>query len=76
VEAKDALRVRPHIEHALRRKGVKYELWGSSQTELRYEVTVPFQEKLGKLSKLIRSLDERDGIAVDWRIRKPKTVQT
>jgi hypothetical protein len=29
-----------------------------------------------KLSKLIRSLDKRDGIAVDWRIKKPKVVQT
>lgn len=76
VEAKDAFRVKPHVEHALRKKGVKYELWGSSPTELRYEVTVPFNRKLGKLSRVIRSLDRRDGIEVDWRIRKPKTLQT
>jgi hypothetical protein len=39
-------------------------------------VTVPFNKKLGKLSRAIRSLDRRDGIEVDWRIRKPKTLQT
>jgi len=76
VETKDAARVRPQVEHALRQRGVQYELWGSSPTELRYEVRVPFDKKVRKLSKLIRSLDKRDGIAVDWRLRKPKTVQT
>jgi hypothetical protein len=76
VETKDAARVRPHVEHALRQRGISYELWGSSPTELRYEVKVPLDKKVRKLSKLIRSLDKRDGIAVDWRIKKPKVVQT
>jgi uncharacterized membrane protein YhiD involved in acid resistance len=76
VESKDAAKVRPHVEHALRRKGVKFQLWGSSPTELRYEVTVPFGRKLGRLSKLIRGVDKQESIAVDWRIRKPKTVRT
>jgi uncharacterized membrane protein YhiD involved in acid resistance len=76
VESKDALRVRPHVEHALRQRGIHYELWGSSPTELRYEVKVPLDKKVRKLSKLIRNLDKRDGIAVDWRIKKPKVVQT
>jgi hypothetical protein len=76
VESKDALRVRPHVEHALRQRGISYELWGSSPSELRYEVKVPLDKKVRKLSKLIRNLDKRDGIAVDWRIKKPKVVQT
>ena len=76
VESKDAARVRPSVEHALRRRGMTYELLGSSPTELRYEVTVPFNGKIRKLSRLIRGLDKHDGIAVDWRIRKPKTLQT
>jgi len=76
VESKDALRVRPHVEHALRQRGIQYELWGSSPSELRYEVKVPLDKKVRKLSKLIRNLDKRDGIAVDWRIKKPKVVQT
>lgn len=75
IVAKDVTKMRPHVEHALRRKGVAFELMGTSATELRYEVTVPLGKKLGRLSKLIRSLDKND-VAVDWRVRKPKTVQT
>jgi uncharacterized membrane protein YhiD involved in acid resistance len=76
VESKDATKVRPHVEHALRKRSVQFQLCGSSPTELRYEVTVPLGHKLGRLSKLIRSVDKQDGIDVDWRIRKPKTLQT
>jgi len=76
VEAKNAIRVRPQVEHAMRRKGIKFELWGSSPTELRYEVTVPFNQRLGKLTKVIRSLGKHDDIIVDWRLKKPKVVQT
>jgi uncharacterized membrane protein YhiD involved in acid resistance len=75
IEAKDAGKMRPHVEHTLRGKGVDFQLMGTSATELRYEVTVPLGKKLGRLSKLIRSLDKND-VAVDWRVRKPKTVQT
>lgn len=76
VEAKNALRVRPQIEHALRRKGVRFALWGSTPTELRYEVSVPLNRRLGKLTKAMRSLDKHDDIIIDWRLKKPKVVQT
>lgn len=76
VEAKNALRVRPHIEHALRRKGVRFQLWGSTSTELRYEVSVPLNRRLGKLTKAMRSLDKHDDMVIDWRLKKPKVVQT
>ena len=76
VATKDAMKVRPQVEHALRRKGVRFELWGSSPTELRYEVTVPFNERLGRITKMIRSLDKREGIAVDWQVKRPKVVRT
>jgi uncharacterized membrane protein YhiD involved in acid resistance len=76
VETKDAMKVRPQVEHALRRKGVRFELWGSSATQLRYEVTVPFNERIIKLTKTIRSLDKREGIVVDWQLKRPKVVQT
>jgi hypothetical protein len=76
VETKNALRVRPHVEHALRRKGIGFELWGSSPNELRYEVSVPLNKRLNRLTKAIRDLDRKDGIVVDWRLKKPKVVQT
>jgi len=77
-------RLRPEIEHALNQKGISYELRGSSSDELRYEVTVPYQEKIRKLTKLIRSLDgHRHGghngrtvsPSVEWEIKKYKTVR-
>jgi hypothetical protein len=76
VSTKDALKVQQHVETALRKKSLKFQLWGSSATELRYEVTVPFGHKLGRLSKAIRAIDKQEGIVVDWKIKKPKTVRT
>lgn len=75
IVAKDAVKLRAEIEHALDYKGVTYELRGSSPGELRYEVTVPFKEKIRKLAKLIRSLDEHDGTSVEWEIKKYKTLR-
>jgi uncharacterized membrane protein YhiD involved in acid resistance len=75
IVAKNAGRLRPEIEHALHYKGITYELRASSPGELRYEVTVPFKQKIGKLSKLIRSLDGHDGTFVEWEIKKYKTLQ-
>jgi uncharacterized membrane protein YhiD involved in acid resistance len=75
IVAKNAGRLRPEIEHALHYKGITYELRASSPGELRYEVTVPFKQKIGKLSKLIRSLDGHDGTSVEWEIKKYKTLE-
>jgi len=78
IVAKNAAKLRPEIEHALDYKGVTYELRGSSPGELHYEVTVPFREKIKKLSKLIRSLDGHTGpggTSVEWEIKKYKTLR-
>ena len=75
IVAKNAIKLRPEIEHALEFKGITYELRGSSPGELRYEVTVPFKEKIRKLSKLIRNLDGHDGTSVEWEIKKYKTLR-
>jgi hypothetical protein len=76
IVAKNAMRLRPEIERALAYKGVTYELRGSSPGELQYEVTVPFRQKIEKLSKLIRSLDAHAGTSVEWEIKKYRTVET
>jgi uncharacterized membrane protein YhiD involved in acid resistance len=78
IVAKNAAKLRPEIERALDYKGVTYELRGSSPGELHYEVTVPFKEKIKKLSKLIRSLDGPPGpggTSVEWEIKKYKTLR-
>lgn len=76
VEAKNALRVRPHVEQALRRKGVRYVLAESTPSELRYQVSVPLDRRIDKLAKAIRTLDKNDDLVVGWQLKKPKIVQT
>jgi hypothetical protein len=80
ITAKDSERLRPGIEHALGRKGVSFELRGSAPDELRYEVTVPYGRKIEKLAKMIKSVDGhghngRTRTAVDWEVKKYKTVR-
>jgi hypothetical protein len=76
IAAKNAFRVRTPLEHALRRRGVRYLLAGSSPTELRYEVSVPLDKRLGKLTKVLRSIDKQEDLGIDWRLKKPKVIQT
>ena len=75
IGGKDADKLKPAIEHALSRQGVSFELLGSSAHELHYEVTVPFQEQVRKLTKMIRSLAGRRGTSVEWDIKKQKMVK-
>jgi uncharacterized membrane protein YhiD involved in acid resistance len=76
IDAKDTAELRPRVEHALRQKGVRYELWGSSPARLRYEVTLPLHLKTQKLTKIIKRLNGHNGTNVEWNIKKFKTVQT
>lgn len=71
----DAPALRAEIEQALQQKKLSFELLGTSQRELRYEIIVPFEDKAPKLTKLIRGLEERHGIPVEWDIEKHKTVK-
>jgi hypothetical protein len=75
VDGKDAPRLQPDIEQVLGEKGVTFELLGSSAHELHYVVTVPFQENVRKLARLIKALVDRHGSAVEWDIKKFKTVK-
>ncbi len=75
VGSKDAAGLRPEIEHALEQKGMTFELLGASAHELHYLITVPFDAKVRKLSKLIRSLDARHGTSVEWDIKKYKMLK-
>jgi hypothetical protein len=75
IESKDSLKIRQLVEHAFRGKGVHDQLWASSPDELRYEVSVPFDQDIKKLAKIIKRLDGRDA-SVEWGIKKFKTVRT
>ena len=75
ISTKHAERVRPDVEHALEQNGVTYDLRRSSPSELMYEVTVPFGQKIRPLTKHIQHLDGHDGTVVDWEIKKYETVR-
>lgn len=75
IVTRHSTKIRPDIEHALEQKGITYELRGSSPTELHYEVTVPFAQKIRPVTKLITHLDGHHGTSVEWEIRKFETLQ-
>jgi hypothetical protein len=76
VESKNAVRVRPHVEQTLRHQGVRYVLAESTPSELRYQISVPLNRRIGKLTKAIRNLDKHDPLIVDWHLKKPRVVET
>jgi hypothetical protein len=57
ISSRESLKIRQQVEHAFRGKDVHYQLWGSSPDELRYEVSVPFDQDIKKLAKIIKRLD-------------------
>jgi uncharacterized membrane protein YhiD involved in acid resistance len=75
ISSTESLKIRQQVEHAFRGKDIRYQLWGSSPDELRYEVSVPFDQDIKKLAKIIKRLDGKDA-SVDWEIKKYKTVRT
>jgi hypothetical protein len=74
IASKDAAALQLEIEAALQQKGVTYELRGSSEGELRYEVVVPYHEHIRKLTRQIRELGGQHGTTVEWEIKKYETV--
>jgi uncharacterized membrane protein YhiD involved in acid resistance len=75
IESKQASTLRPDIEHAFGQKNVTFELRGSSAGTLHYEVTVPFNQRIEPLTKLITDLNGHDGTSVEWEIKKFETVR-
>jgi uncharacterized membrane protein YhiD involved in acid resistance len=74
ISSKNASALQPEIENALLEKGVWFELRGSADDELNYEVTVPYHQQIRRLTRMIRELGSRHGISVEWEIKKYETV--
>jgi uncharacterized membrane protein YhiD involved in acid resistance len=66
IETRHPHRLQPEVEHALRHKGVMYQLQRAANGALHYRVTVPFDQNIRKLSKLIKELDANGQTSVDW----------
>jgi hypothetical protein len=74
--SKNAGALQVDIESAFAQRGVTYELRGSAEHELQYEVTVPYHAQVRKLTKAIRDLGAGSGTPVEWEIKKYETVTT
>ena len=75
IETKTPQLVQPAIEDALEAKGVAFELSGSSPSELRYEITIPYNQKVKNLSRVVRNINGLNGSDVEWEIKKVETVK-
>jgi hypothetical protein len=73
VSGRDLPAVRRDIKHALNEEGVSHILVGSSDDELLYEVTVPYEDKVRTLTTEIQGIDDRPDTSVEWRIKKHKS---
>lgn len=74
IMTKDAAALQSEIESAFEQKGVAFELRGSANDELDYELTVPYHTHIRKLTRMIRELGTQHHMSVEWEIKKYETV--
>jgi hypothetical protein len=73
IAGRDLPAVKPEIERALLDEGVTYALTASAEGQLHYEVTVPYEDKVRRLTTVIQNIDDRPDISVEWEIKRHKT---
>jgi hypothetical protein len=64
--------LRPKIEALLLESQATFELRGSGEASLTYEVNVPLGTHMGRLSTAILAADAADSTAVEWADKKVK----
>jgi uncharacterized membrane protein YhiD involved in acid resistance len=72
VTTEAATAARPKIEQVLLNNRAKFELRGSSDDSLTYEVSVPVSKNIGRLSTALMATGAADKTAVEWTDKKPK----
>lgn len=72
IDTKVAQAIRPKIERLLKENAAAFELRGSSEESLTYEVQLPLSKHLGRLSTAIMAADATDNTAVEWTDKKNK----
>jgi len=72
VKAKDPGALRPKLEQLLIKNRLEFELRATSQEELHYEVKVPLNKKIDRLSDIIVKVDPDNATAVEWDEKKEK----
>ena len=69
---KDTDAMRPKFEEILRRNDLKFELRTSSDEEVCYDVQVPLEMRIDRVSNAILKLDPEGHAAVEWAEKKGK----
>jgi uncharacterized membrane protein YhiD involved in acid resistance len=72
VKASDANALRPKLESLLGRHRLEFELRSTTPEELTYEVRVPLDKRVDRLSNGILKLDPKNANAVEWEEKKSK----
>jgi uncharacterized membrane protein YhiD involved in acid resistance len=72
IDTKVAQTIRPKIERLLKNNSATFELRGSSDESLTYEVQLPLNKHLGRLSTAIMAADATNNTAVEWADKKSK----
>jgi len=70
IQTKVSETLRPKIERLLTRNHAMFELRGSSEEALTYQVQLPLGKHLGRLSTAILAVDQTDNTAVEWADKK------
>jgi len=70
VTAPDPEKLRGGVEQLLRRYRAEFELRALSETELSYEVSLPFDQSTDKISNAIAALNGGEVTAVQWEDKK------
>jgi hypothetical protein len=71
---KDAGHLRPKIERVLDRYQLAYDLRTASEDELSYDVQVPFEAELDRITDSLLNADGKTQVAVDWDEKKNKVA--
>jgi uncharacterized membrane protein YhiD involved in acid resistance len=74
IDARDPDRLRGDVEQVLQRKGIVFELKAASSHQLQYEVTVPLERKMRKLTKSLRRVGGHGGTHVTWSTKHQPRV--
>jgi hypothetical protein len=74
ITTKDPTALRPRIESLLQRSNVPFELRGTSNEEICYEVKLPWARRTDRLSNAILLLDATHSTAVSWEEKKAKAA--
>jgi hypothetical protein len=74
VRAQDTAALKTRIEEVLRRNRLEFEIRITTPEEISYEVRLPFDKKVDRLSSAILKIDPANTIGVEWEQKDKKRI--